>query len=487
MFEPTRATSRGGSTSLLEVAAALAMGTAALIALGGLRAAGPVRASGTTTTGRPWHRAHSPGAPASLAALAAFDPQVAGEDATLAWLQDIERCQAWLAARTAIGLVRIAGRERSDLCASVEGRSVVVRDPAADEIAAAMRWSPRTALVRIDEARDLLGAMAPLARALEQGRVSVAHGRAIGRQATRIPEGTRDAFVAAVLPYAVEHTAAETGRYARALVERSDPDEARRRRESARARCDVDVMDDVDGLSVLSARMPTADAHAVLAAVLGLARDPAFQPEGACTSGLRRVEALKRLVIAGPPGVDDAVVEQARVTARVDVVVSLSTITGEADDAALVAGGEPISAEAVRELLIACSPASSIRAVVTDGTGRALGLGRRRYAVSRRLRAFLEARDGTCRFPGCGRRASGCEIDHALPWSADGRTDAENLGALCARHHHQKTFGGWRIQDSTADGACVWESPRRRRYRRTSRPVLPQAPPLAARPDEPPF
>jgi hypothetical protein len=419
--------------------------------------------------------------------VAAFDPQAADEDATLAWLRAIERCQAWLAACTARGLVRIAGGERSDLFAALEGRSVVVRDPAADEVAAAMRWSPRTALVRIDEARELLGAMAPLARALEQGRLSVAHGRAIARQASRVREDDRNSFVEAVLPYAVGHTAAETGRYARALVERSDPDQARRRRESARARCDVDVMDDVDGLAVLSARMPTADAHAVLAAVLGLARDPAFQPEGGCTAGLRRVEALKRLVIAGPAGVADDVVEQARVTARVDVVVSLATITGESEDPALVAGGEPISAAAVRELLIACGPASSIRAVVADDAGRALGLGRRRYAVSPRLRAFLEARDGTCRFPGCGRRASGCEIDHALPWSADGRTDADNLGALCTRHHHQKTFGGWRIEDSAADGACVWESPRRRRYRRASRPVLPQAPPLPARPDEPAF
>ncbi len=74
--------------------------------------------------------------------------------------------------------------------------------------------------------------------------------------------------------------------------------------------------------------------------------------------------------------------------------------------------------------------------------GPALDLGRRRYEVSEPLRRWIVARDRTCRFPGCSRRASACQIDHVDAWSDEGGTDASNLHALCTRHHQLKTHGG---------------------------------------------
>jgi hypothetical protein len=35
------------------------------------------------------------------------------------------------------------------------------------------------------------------------------------------------------------------------------------------------------------------------------------------------------------------------------------------------------------------------------------------------------ARDQTCTFPGCGRRAQCCELDHRIPYDSGGSTSPE--------------------------------------------------------------
>jgi hypothetical protein len=89
------------------------------------------------------------------------------------------------------------------------------------------------------------------------------------------------------------------------------------------------------------------------------------------------------------------------------------------------------------------------------------------------LREFIEARDRTCRFPGCDRRATDCQMDHAIPWEDGGATGPGNVGALCTRHHQVKTHGGWRIDAADSSGSCTWRSPLGRIYSRAPEPVLP--------------
>jgi hypothetical protein len=92
-------------------------------------------------------------------------------------------------------------------------------------------------------------------------------------------------------------------------------------------------------------------------------------------------------------------------------------------------------------------------------TGHLLDRGRTAYSVPDELRAFLVARDGECRFPGCHRRAGLGQVDHAEPWRLGGETSRANLGVLCVRHHQLKTHAGWRIVHSGDDGSCRWRSP----------------------------
>ncbi|WP_188536827.1 HNH endonuclease signature motif containing protein [Kocuria dechangensis] len=84
-----------------------------------------------------------------------------------------------------------------------------------------------------------------------------------------------------------------------------------------------------------------------------------------------------------------------------------------------------------------------VTAVVTDHD-------RTRYTVPADLKHRLRLRDGTCRFPGCRRRAERCDLDHTVAWAHGGRTAADNLAHLCRHHHLLKhrtgPLGRWQLE-----------------------------------------
>jgi hypothetical protein len=208
------------------------------------------------------------------------------------------------------------------------------------------------------------------------------------------------------------------------------------------------------------ARLPLADAARVHAALDRRARE--VDASSAETLGQRRARGLVEAVCGGSDSTTAVGVE-------VLVTVDLATLVGLADSAALVSLGhgapEPITAPALRELLADESVPLRLRRLVTDPvSGALIDRGRRTYRVSDALRAFLVARDGTCRFPGCTRAATTCEIDHATSWNCGGATDRVNLGPLCTRHHLLKTHLGWQILEVCADGRTRWRSPDGREY-----------------------
>jgi hypothetical protein len=77
------------------------------------------------------------------------------------------------------------------------------------------------------------------------------------------------------------------------------------------------------------------------------------------------------------------------------------------------------------------------------------------YRFPPRLRRFLEARDRTCVFPGCGRPARRTDKDHRRPWPA-GPTSADNGQCLCRHHHRAKHTIFTIILDP--DGTYLWIS-----------------------------
>ncbi|MDO5032585.1 HNH endonuclease signature motif containing protein [Corynebacterium sp.] len=61
------------------------------------------------------------------------------------------------------------------------------------------------------------------------------------------------------------------------------------------------------------------------------------------------------------------------------------------------------------------------------------------YVPTENTRAFVEARDGTCRWPGCTVPAARCQLDHRVEYGRGGPTSTDNLACLCQHHHNIKT------------------------------------------------
>ncbi|MDG9415039.1 HNH endonuclease, partial [Streptococcus pneumoniae] len=83
----------------------------------------------------------------------------------------------------------------------------------------------------------------------------------------------------------------------------------------------------------------------------------------------------------------------------------------------------------------------------------------RTTAIDRHLRA----RDRHCRWPGCITPAIRCEIDHTHDFALGGPTDVTNLAHLCQRHHTQKQFTRWTVNQQPG-GVLQWTSPTGRTY-----------------------
>jgi hypothetical protein len=96
------------------------------------------------------------------------------------------------------------------------------------------------------------------------------------------------------------------------------------------------------------------------------------------------------------------------------------------------------------------------------------GRDRRRFPTFRQ-RAFVIARDRTCRGPGCRVPAGRSEIDHRIPHAEGGPTEVGNLDAECT-HCHDLKDAGWKVRRNRHDDT-VWTSILGHTYRVPAEPV----------------
>jgi hypothetical protein len=427
------------------------------------------------------------------------DPEHLTTTGAIDFLIELQRAQSGLAALEARALVAVAGAYRRERLVKVadplarDDRALAIHDEVREEVAAALHRSPGAMHDQLVTARLLAGPLSATRAALAEGRITAQHARVIADQARRLgsahvschqppdddsPAETieRADFMRActrlqerVLPTAERSTPARTRARAWAVVASIDAQAQEKRRQQAKASIDVHIYPGEDGLAVLFARMPILHAVRAHAAIDALARSR----HGECdaTLGQLRVEALVD-ALCNEPGSHTALV-----TTEVQVVVDASVVFGTSDEPGSVLvgndGPQPVGAQVVRELLDDPDLPATIRRLITDPvSGHLLDRGRRSYRVTDAMRSFLGVRDATCRYPGCSRPASRCQIDHARAWDDGGRTDRQNLGPLCTRHHQLKTHAGWTVMCSRAHGSVVWRSPQGRIYEVDPPPVL---------------
>ncbi|HEY8455872.1 MAG TPA: HNH endonuclease signature motif containing protein, partial [Actinopolymorphaceae bacterium] len=132
---------------------------------------------------------------------------------------------------------------------------------------------------------------------------------------------------------------------------------------------------------------------------------------------------------------------------RVADLLREQAMLGRLADANRLGPGElngfgPIPARVINQLARAADTGFSYCMSITDA-GRVIFHNRLGYRPTTKTRRYLQAKDRTCRHPGCNQPASRCDLDHMVEHRHGGPTCPCNLTTLCRRHHTAKHQDHW--------------------------------------------
>ena len=323
--------------------------------------------------------------------------------------------------------------------------------------------------------------------ALASGSISLAHVRSLCEAVVGLPAEGAGALESVALVRAPQETAAAFRRRIRKLRDRHHPEPLTARHDRAHVERRVCLEPAEDGMAWLGLYLEAERGVAIMARLdaVAAARSTAVGVSGSVSIGAdagadadadgrpsnaAQITRLTRAQLKLDTAVDvllgralggEDAPPLGVVTPRVYVTVPVLTLLGHSDEPAELDGHGPIDADTARRL---AAHAPSFRRILTHPeTGAYLSYGRTTYRVPTDLAGYLRVRDGTCRFPGCARRAIGCDLDHTRDWATGGTTRHDNLAHLCRKHHRLKHNSRWRMSQ-TASGEIRWTSPAGREY-----------------------
>ncbi|WP_181905689.1 HNH endonuclease signature motif containing protein [Microbacterium bovistercoris] len=191
-------------------------------------------------------------------------------------------------------------------------------------------------------------------------------------------------------------------------------------------------------------------------------QDEGGRPGGRTLDQIRADLFTDLLLGADPTGLSGTGLDN--ITARIQVTIAATTLTGADDNMAFIDGVGPVHPDIARDL---ASRGSGWSRLFLDPTGMVVETDA--YSPTDGMRAFLRARDQHCRFPGCRRPAAACEIDHNRDHALGGPTHIDNLGHFCPAHHQLKHPSvpeqfRWTACIDSGTGAVFWTAPDGRDY-----------------------
>lgn len=431
-----------------------------------------------------------------------FDPNVlepeslaeADDQALVTAISGWARLEAAAAARRLAVIGELVARRTRGVDAVNRSRwSCDYWDAAASEVAAAEQISHGMASSQMYLASALRDRLPKVAALFLDGTISIRLVTTIVWRTTLITDPyvlqALDTELAGIATSLGPLSAAKTAAAIDALIDRFDPEAIRRYQRGARGReVVVDTRNSENGTTALWGRLLSTDGTALDRRLTQLAHTVC--DDDPRTIAQRRADALGALAtgadtLACACGNSEcpAAGADARASNVTVYVLAEQTALNTAADSRFGDGEGPVA------------PASQTRTaasghIIGGGTvpsqllahlvNRGAGVKPLRhpsdlpaepqYRPSRALAAFIRARDLTCRFPGCDRPATHCDIDHAVAYPR-GATHPANLRCLCRKHHLLKTFWtgarGW-SDIQYPDGTVKWTSPTGHTY--TTRP-----------------
>lgn len=478
MLAPPAATGRPGSGLVEEFAQIVEAATLAAAV------AGP-------GTGPEVLRAGLAGAPGPGLAglLAGLDVAQVSDAVLLEAVDAFDRLASWVVSRQAVVVNELRRRRQ------VQGRARFV----GDEIAARLGTTRAAGERLVGEAMGL-EQVPQVWDGLDAGQVDARKAAVLCEELLALPASVRFAVTDEVMGVAGDLTVPALRARIRRRALAVDPDAAVRAHERARRDRFVSLEPVRDGMAWLHAYLPAPDAVAVHTTLTALAdAAPADDPR---STDARRADALvdlaTRWLDAGTSPDGTPLPRRQRRLPHLQVTIAATTLAGDDDAPADLAGYGPITAHVARRI---ATGATWAPVLVDPTTGQSRPVPKTRRGTKgpdgarspepsepagttrppgyRPTAALVEevlTRDRTCTFPGCRVPAERCDIDHIDPFDpdqpADTQTIEENLHALCRHHHNLKTHGGWHVARDHTTGTTHWTAPTGHTYQRRPEPAV---------------
>jgi len=388
---------------------------------------------------------------------------------------EIHRQQAVLDARKARLLARSAAYADAFADATVPAifppaeRQALSRRSTCAALAMATRTPERTVQRATNDAERLVNEAPAVLASLEAGRISAWHAKVITDQLCDVPIAGRAAFLDQVLPEAERMTAAGLKSRARVLRERLHPESITARTTRSEADRRVEFEPAADGMAWVHLFTTAPIAQGIIERVEAAAAESRAAGDTRTCAQLQ-ADALAALALTGvtaedvmsSPVLPHPIEVQEHIKPTVQITVPALSMAGVSDAPATLDGYGPIDPETAAR--IAVNAPSFTRILVQPETGAMLSVGRNQYRVPADLQRAVRLRDGTCRAPGCGRRARACDLDHSVSWEDGGATDVGNLACLCRHHHRMKHLPGWNLEHGPG-GVLEWTTPDGKHHR----------------------
>jgi hypothetical protein len=418
-----------------------------------------------------------------------------------AFMRASDRVVAHHQARTLSAMV-----EHSRTPISGKGRMAKPVLFADQDLASALNLTLGTAQIRQHLAETLRQQLPSVLQSLSYGSIDYPKAMAFADILEPLDDLDQARHIAdKALPTAPAKTVRELRQQLRRMVNRLDPEAAKRRVERSKTSRRVTWGEDGNGTAWINAYgLPIEQTAAAMERVSALARGARNNGDPRTTDQLR-ADVLLSLVNGTYDG--PAPIHRRGV---VELTVPLTTLMGLTDLPAELAGWGSVCADIARQAYAQMQSDAVYRFAVheDDGTVIAHGTTRRRpttepkaasstgrgdskaaeatrtdqkTSVNRNATvpseepnttprrptaatvAHIRARIDRCIFPGCTRPFRDCDLDHQQRWADGGRTTVGNLQPICRRHHRIKDEGGWEYRQ-IEPGVFLWTNPRGRTH-----------------------
>ena len=401
---------------------------------------------------------------------------------TVPVLKQLAALVSWAQAQQALIIHRIENDLRRDIeenLGPVEGSLAL--SAAAAEVGSALNLPHMSALALVSESDALCTVNRSTHAELSRGSISYRHAQRIMDELQTVPSHAVPKFEEELIQLAEGRTCAQFAVKARRMRESRWPETITVRHRQALELRRVSLDPKPDGMMELCALVAAEKGQAIFNSLTASARAARSAGDERTLDQLR-TDSLTSLLLKVPSSAGSSPAgsslpssgelaaavapvplpaeDPAGIRTEIMVLIDAETLIGTDDKPAELNGYGPIAADAARRL---AGQALHWTGIVRDNSsGEILAVGRRRK-VPAGLRRWLQARDGTCRFPGCRVSTFRTEVDHTVPWGQGGQTDHGNLSNLCPKHHRLKTLGLWEARQPQP-GKLEWVSPLGRRY-----------------------